>query len=260
MPPTGRSVHIGVNSPPGSRVKTPAPEAIAVNMAGWAAGQGYATTLLVGAQATVEAVRGVIHAARVATQPEDILLVTFAGHGNQLLSDSQNEGDFLDEVWMLHDGYLRDKVLYEELLALPAAARAVVVSESCYAGGMWSLLIERFKDAKVPAVRSGDYRDWFSAHPQDAEEPPPRPSLRYFLSTDESGLAFVQGDQGRFSRCLLDTLASRPSTYLELADRIRGGMSVYRPVQRPVFQQAGSCFRGARWGRPFSINPKPGAP
>lgn len=67
---------------------------------------------------------------------EDILLLTFSGHGNIAEDDNGDECDGKDEQWCLFDGVIRDDFLFYKWNQLPPDIRVLIVSDSCYSGGM----------------------------------------------------------------------------------------------------------------------------
>jgi hypothetical protein len=106
-------------------------------MAGVAHQAGYGSIhLLRGAEATRDAVRRLLSRAARALQPDQTLFVSYSGHGSHARDTDGDEPDGRDETWCLHDADLIDDELLEIWRKAPSGSRVVVVSESCYAGGI----------------------------------------------------------------------------------------------------------------------------
>jgi hypothetical protein len=152
----GISIHIGVNEPssiPASKLSDS--EENAWKMAELASQAGYgAIHVLRGPQATRQAVGTLLADAVHALQPGDTLFVTFSGHGSRLLDVDGDEWDGWDETWCLHDAELIDDELAGYWRQLPAGARAVVVSDSCFAGGAGRPVPGRARGVKQAAQHS----------------------------------------------------------------------------------------------------------
>ena len=135
--PRGTSIHIGVNQPATEEQPLSLSEDNAWMMAGLAHQAGYAAShLLRGGAATVGAVRDILSAAARALEPRQTLLVTFSGHGSRVPDANGDERDKWDETWCLHDADLVDDQLTEIWRLAAAGSRVLVVSESCFGGGV----------------------------------------------------------------------------------------------------------------------------
>ncbi|MFL5386143.1 MAG: caspase family protein [Longimicrobiaceae bacterium] len=135
------SVHVGVNQPrersPGDPLKHS--EATAWRMAELAHQAGYRSLrVLQGPEATRQAVHDALAGAASALENGDILFVSFSGHGTRLrdFGAKQDERDPWDEAWCLYDSMLVDDQLAGYWRLFNAGVRILVVSESCYGGGM----------------------------------------------------------------------------------------------------------------------------
>ncbi|MBX3275710.1 MAG: caspase family protein [Sandaracinaceae bacterium] len=76
---------------------------------------------------------GIAQMAQLA-RPEDVVLVFFSGHGQQVPDDGDDELDGLDETIVLYDGSLRD----DEVVAALSAIRAgtvILALDACHSGG-----------------------------------------------------------------------------------------------------------------------------
>ncbi|HEX8694423.1 MAG TPA: caspase family protein [Longimicrobium sp.] len=134
----GTSIHIGVNHPAStSECRLSLSEANAWKMAELAYQAGYgAIHVLRGADATRDAVRELLTAAAEALEPRQTLFVSFSGHGSHVPDADGDEWDGRDETWCLHDADLVDDELAEIWRRAAAGTRVLVVSESCFGGGM----------------------------------------------------------------------------------------------------------------------------
>ncbi|HEY0152213.1 MAG TPA: caspase family protein [Longimicrobium sp.] len=134
----GTAIHIGVNQPASKRQdRLSLSEGYAWKLAELSHQAGYrAIHLLCGAEATRDAVQGLLSAAARALEPGHTLFVSFSGHGSQVPDANRDERDGLDETWCLYDADLLDDDLMDVWREAAAGSRVLVVSESCFAGGM----------------------------------------------------------------------------------------------------------------------------
>jgi len=147
----GVSLHIGVErlDPSCYPLKPPHPdypdgwdgplkgcENDARDMASIAASQGFETTLLLTEDAKAETVIAEIRKAAERLSAGDIFLLSYAGHGGQVLDRSGDEADREDETWCLYDRHLIDDELYSLYADFAAGVRIVVFSDSCHSGSV----------------------------------------------------------------------------------------------------------------------------
>jgi hypothetical protein len=134
------SIHIGVDQPGGpsdSRALLEHSESAAWRMAELAYQAGYDSMLVLrGATATVSAVQAALFNASQLLEKGDQLLVSYSGHGAQQRTVLDCERDGTDESWSLHDGELLDDTLAGWWRQFRPGVRIVMVSESCFSGGM----------------------------------------------------------------------------------------------------------------------------
>lgn len=133
------SLHIGVNRPAGRMAGFPLrqSEDVAWRMAGLANRAGFdSLRVLRGESATRQAVHNALTEAAATLADGDSLLVTFSGHGTQERDLDADEWGGIDEGWCLADGVMLDDKLSGYWRLFESGVRIVVVSESCYSGGM----------------------------------------------------------------------------------------------------------------------------
>jgi metacaspase-1 len=152
------SIHIGVNQPrersPGDPLQHS--ETTAWRMAELAHQAGYRSLLVLqGEEATRQAVHDALAGAAQALGSGDILFVSFSGHGTRLrdLPVEQDERDGWDEAWCLSDSLLVDDKLAGYWRLFDAGVRILVVTESCYGGGMGRLGDHHAQQGGAPAGR-----------------------------------------------------------------------------------------------------------
>lgn len=96
--------------------------------------EGFQARKLINEQATRGGVIEAIRQASATLQENDILFISYAGHGSSVRDESADEYDGQDETWCLFDGQLLD----DELLGLwgrfAAGVRILVISDSCHSG------------------------------------------------------------------------------------------------------------------------------
>ncbi|HEX2207739.1 MAG TPA: caspase family protein [Longimicrobium sp.] len=132
------SIHIGVNQPGGRACTQPVlmtSEEAAWRMAALASQAGYESLqVLRGRAATRFAVHNALTGAAGMLETGDNLLVTFSGHGGQL--NDARDAEPNDESWCLFDGQLVDDKLAGYWRLFEPGVRIVVISDSCFSGGM----------------------------------------------------------------------------------------------------------------------------
>ena len=98
--------------------------------------QGFTSRLLLGADATRPSLLAAMDRAAADLGADDLLLLTFSGHGASLPDRSGDEPDQRDEAWCLHDGLLIDDEIHHRLCTFAAGVRVLVVSDSCFSGSV----------------------------------------------------------------------------------------------------------------------------
>jgi hypothetical protein len=87
--------------------------------------------------ATSTEVIGQVRAAAKELSPGDLFLLTYSGHGGQVVNknpEDDPEEDNLDETWCLYDRELLDDELFALFSEFAAGVRVVVLSDSCHSG------------------------------------------------------------------------------------------------------------------------------
>lgn len=254
--PRAVSIHIGVNQPsersPGRRLGQS--ETTAWRMAGLAGQAGYhSIQVLRGPAATRHAVNGALAGAAGILEHGDTLLVSFSGHGDHTRSHNFDERTGCDQSWCLHDGHLLDDQLAGYWRLFQPGVRIVVVSESCYSGGMGRTGDEppawagNGGAAWAPAPDAGRrMRGWRGPDPVDAAvaealasciADPPRD--RYEIQASVLMLTASAEDQkaedGLFTRHLLDVWSDGAFTgsYCSLYQEVRSRVIRDRRSQEP---------------------------
>jgi hypothetical protein len=208
----GVSIHIGVNRA-ASMAGSPLLEceAAAWRMSGIAFQAGYQDIhLLQGPAATRDAVRALLDSATRALQPDQTLFVSFAGHGSHA-EGRVKERQGSDETWCLSDGDLVDNDLAEYWKQLPEGARALVVDESCYSGGMG-----RPGDSLADYVPQKDPVIYRSGGPMVSRSAEPvYRGVKQTVHPDESCIASSPGDDDGIRASVLMLTAASESQVAE---------------------------------------------
>ncbi|MGN6110253.1 MAG: caspase family protein, partial [Kofleriaceae bacterium] len=98
--------------------------------------RGFSSRLLLGADATRLNLLSAMDRAAADLAADDLLLLTYSGHGASLQDEGGDEPDQRDEVWCLHDGLLVDDEIHHRLCTFAAGVRVLVVSDSCFSGSV----------------------------------------------------------------------------------------------------------------------------
>lgn len=97
--------------------------------------QGFASTLILTADATSGRLLSELRAAAAALTAGDILMLTYSGHGGQVPNtNGDDESDQLDETWCLYDRELVDDELFSAFARFTPGVRILVFSDSCHSG------------------------------------------------------------------------------------------------------------------------------
>lgn len=137
--PRAVSIHIGVNQPRerAGDLALADSETTAWRMAELASQAGYESMLVLrGQSATRQAVHQALAGVAGVLVKGDTLFVSFSGHGGKTRDCDGDERCGSDESWCLYDGDLVDDRLAGYWRLFEPGVRIVVVSESCYSGGM----------------------------------------------------------------------------------------------------------------------------
>jgi metacaspase-1 len=135
----GLSIHIGLNSVDpkqynGWEGPLLACESDAKDMAALASDKNFETHTLLTRDATSSGILDAIGDAASKIEEDDILLLTYSGHGGQVPDSNSDEDDRTDETWCVFDRQIVDDELYSAWSAFPPGARIFVLSDSCHSG------------------------------------------------------------------------------------------------------------------------------
>ena len=149
-----KAVCIGINNYPGIFNDLKGCVNDARDWSAFLQGSGFDVSLMLDSQATrmnvKAALQGLIHA----TNAGDIAVLTYSGHGTQVVEASSDEGDPYDEAICLYDGNVIDDELRTILQGLHPQATLVVISDSCFSGSVTRVAAEpavpRFMPPALP--------------------------------------------------------------------------------------------------------------
>jgi hypothetical protein len=213
---TGRALCVGVRA-----------EADACRLATLAREHGFnEPVLMLGEDATCDAVRAKLGEMATFSEPGDLFLLTFSGHGGRT-SVRLPTGD-LREVgaWHLHDGTLNEEQLHADLARFKPGARVLVVSDNC-GGGM-------------PSLRAGEIPSCLSA------------SVLVLAACEDGRYADGEGLPGHFAAALRRTLSDGgfrgpyPAFHRALCRRMPD-------YQQPDYYRVGAADAAFESQRPFTI-------
>ncbi len=256
------SIHIGVNQPQGRYADTPLghSESTAWRMAELAGQAGYHRMLVLrGPAATRYAVHEALAGAAGLLERGDTLFVSFSGHGGQEKDRDLDERHGSDESWCLYDGELLDDKLAGYWRLFDPGVRIVVVSESCYSGGVGRTDHGLAAYAAAPhapdvprVMRGGRSRSRGPeadlagvANPVASciAEPPAdcceiRASVLLLAASTEQQPA----QDGLFTRCLLDVWQAGAfrGSYCDLYEKVKSRVMFDAPGQEPQILMLGS--------------------
>lgn len=115
--------------------------------------QGLNAEILLTAQATREAVIGKLNDLAEKLQADDLLVVSYSGHGGQVLDQNGDEADGLDETWCLYNGQLIDDELNAAWAKFKKGIRILVFSDSCHSGTVLKMIKSDFENPSQKRIR-----------------------------------------------------------------------------------------------------------
>lgn len=97
--------------------------------------QRFKATKLLTENATRQKVLDELAALAAKLQSGDLLVVSYSGHGGQVVDhNGDEEDDGLDETWCLYDGQLIDDEVYGAWMKFKEGVRILVFCDSCHSG------------------------------------------------------------------------------------------------------------------------------
>ena len=159
--PIGISLHIGLNSVDPAQYqgwdgKLAACEFDANDMAAIAKKRGFAeTTVMLTKDATADAVKAAITAAAKKLKKDDLLLLTYSGHGGQVPDRNGDEPDRMDETWVLYDRQLIDDEAFSLYSQFKTGVRLLVLSDSCHSGTVVREMPSHLRDDAAESNATG---------------------------------------------------------------------------------------------------------
>jgi hypothetical protein len=254
------SIHIGVNQPrersPGDPLRHS--EETAWKMAGLARQAGYRSLLVLqGAEATHDAVHDMLTGAARTLEGGDTLFVSFSGHGTRQPDRlvERDERDPWDEGWCLYDSVLLDDTLAGYWRLFKADVRIVLVTESCYGGGMGRLgedpaecVVAGVRPAAVvqPVYRGAPPEEEAAADraaPCITRAPRDPDGIRASVLLLSACKEEQRAQDGVFSKHLFDLWndGAFHDSYCELYRRLHTGVMAKRCEQEPHIQMLGAA-------------------
>ena len=122
----------------------------AIAMSSIAEKAGFYSFMLLDSYATHDNIKSNIIRIAKKLKAGDIFLLTYSGHGMQVLDVGGDEKDGKDETWILYDGLrpatlrqMLDDELHELWSGFEAGVRIVVISDSCHSGTVARSLASR---------------------------------------------------------------------------------------------------------------------
>lgn len=270
---TGRSIHIGLNSVDpdgydGWDGPLVACEFDAEDMAKLAEGQGFEIRTLLTKEATSSAILEAIGEAASELSADDILFVSYSGHGGQLPDTNTDEDDQTDETWCAFDRQIVDDELYSAWAEFPAGARIFVLSDSCHSGTATRVTLDSLKPEaleglprqrampadvgdRVYQARKAEY-DEIQQKVPTSEQSGVEAHVLLISGCQDSQTSADGEKNGLFTQTLLKVWddGSFRGSYRSFAKKIVQQMP---PWQAPNFFSAGTPSRQFERQKPFTI-------
>jgi metacaspase-1 len=111
---------------------------------------GFETALLLDSQATRQNIKSALENLVLSARQGDVVVLTYSGHGTQVLDLSSDEGDIYDEAIYVYDGTILDDELRDIIDQIDLQASLVVISDSCFSGSVTRLVPEKARPRFIP--------------------------------------------------------------------------------------------------------------
>ncbi|MEI9947374.1 MAG: caspase family protein [Chitinophagaceae bacterium] len=148
--------------------------------------QGFTSATLIDNQATCAAVTNKICDIGRQLDNGDFFLLTYSGHGGQLVDNTGEETDGLNETWVLWDRQFIDNEIYNLLSQFKSGVRIFVSSDSCHSGTVIRAFLRQ-----LMKMKTGDqinYHTEFNKFLNTASREIPQNRLREVNNSFENGL------------------------------------------------------------------------
>lgn len=279
--PHGVSIHLGLNSVDPNQYdgwdgRLVACEFDANDMAALAAEQGFESRKLLTAEATSEALQTALEAAAETLVEDDVLLLTYSGHGGQVPDLNGDDADQMDETWVLYDRQVVDDELYSLWGRFKPGVRIAVLSDSCHSGSVVRDLQEavRPEALSLSGRLTGDGPPRMRAMPVDVSQRVYRAHQKLYdeiqknvpalESADvQASVLLISGCQDNQTSADGNRNGLFTQTLLGVWDEghFRGSYRTFRkriaekmpPWQSPNFYAVGKRDRGFERERPFTV-------
>jgi hypothetical protein len=272
--PRAVSIHIGVDRPHGGHVPLQSSENNAWRMACLANQAGYESLLVLrGKAATRQALHDVLTRVAGVLTAGTQLFLSFSGHGCEVHDHDADERSRRDQGWCLADGEVVDDKLAGYWRLFEPGVRILVVSESCYSGGV----IRDDDETLVPGPRPPAqtvYRGQPGLNGTARSAPvvdytascigaPPRgdDGIRASLLLLSASRADQPAQEGLFARHLLAAWNEGlfRGTYCDLHREVRDRVMRERPCQEPQILVLGAADPAFPLEPAFRLAPPPSA-
>jgi hypothetical protein len=267
--PTRISINIGVNTPSGQvsgpkRTLTES-ENDARLMYSLAAQQGFRVDspygLLVGKDASLDAVRASLKSASAELKAGDLLLLTFSGHSCKLDDLNDDEADNFDEAWCLADLPMIDDEFHWWLAQFAPQVRILMILDTCFSDGGDALTrwvfdqLQASRDlyaggSGLTGATTASIAGALLAPPPESDfnreiqEKYPRGRQVSFQASALMLASCAEGEEsqnGLFTRAIYDTMqgGSAPTTYAALYIAVCNAVLKENGLQHPKLRPIG---------------------
>ena len=189
--------------------------------------------------ANLDSVINEIKALAEIAQPEDLVMITYSGHGGQIMDLNNDEPDRNDETWVLYDDELVDDKIFQLLQLFQEDVRVLIISDSCHSGSIFRPYAQGLSPTK----------DFDYMHQEVAKV---KASVRLMAACRDHELAAAGKFLSKYTEAMLKIWdnGNFQGTYSNLNDAILKT----QPLKRnPICRTIGSSNEWLIRGRPFEI-------
>jgi len=253
--PTGYSLHIGLNKVDSNnyhrQVKLLSSchnDAIAYHAIAARQGFHYSKLLLDEGATSVNFYHEIEHISQQ-MQKNDILFLSFSGHGSK--KPSTTEPDGRDETWCFYDGQVLDDQLFQLWQGFKKGKRILVISDSCHSGTILRDIfnIDPFSVKASPSTASSLSRS-FEVDPFTS---PVKAHVKLLAAAKENRYAQNAGKHGMFTKALLKVWnkGTFEGNYQAFFETISRELPLNHP---PARMDVGRLNKNFNLQKPFQIN------
>ena len=156
-------------------------------------------------------------------EKDDIVYITYSGHGGQVPDTNNDEADRLNETWCLYDGQISDDYI-KKIIDL-FNCTVIVVSDSCHSGTISKSVFGFTAEIRIKELPAEIKASQTAViHRPHIQGPFYKPNVLTLSGCQDFEVSWDDGDNGAFTKAIKKKL--KPGIeYIDLLVAIRGELS-----------------------------------